>query len=774
MSQRRLAGGVCSRGRGTLPGVGVGRRPRGPRPFRKRSSTSSGRRNGIAVARARRTATRGLYRSASAIDLAAAPAKFVVHVSAVPALHPVRRTAGRVAMSGPPGGTSTTGGSRPRTSLPYLKAGPNLLGGHGLEFRPLQAGGPGHRPHRASSSRPTATRDRRPHRQDVGVRRSKKASSRGRTGACLALRSIGTYIVVGPGGAARRRPLRLGLGEAAGDVRGAGSGRWKPAVTNGPETPAASGKGRAGRSRPKGAGWCRTSFRHRPTRRPRRGPWSARRATFPPRRSRRTARDWFPRAKQGLVPPRPQGAARGLPRAPLLGRPRSAGCASATRRRGEVTASPRATATRSKASACSACPTWCCPTAGRTGSSSRCGGGPGGSWRSRTKRADEPLRLEGLSAFAAGYRLRGEEAASIAGDPSLARIWDVGLADGPPLRSRDYMDCPYYEQLQYAGDTRIQALISYVVGGDDAWRVRPSMPTTSRAAPTASPRAAIPPTRRSTSRPSRCSGWAWSTTTGAIARRSRLREAAAGRTRSVLDYYLAHQRDDGSWADPLVDLPRLVGRLRLGRSPRGRQRRIGRHHSPDGERPSGSGGPRAGLGRCHPGGGLPEARAARRGRRAHARLGPRKGPRRRHQGEGSLQPAGQHPGGPRRCDPRRPALGVLDKVLAEPMLTSADGPRRATGPSYQGPGPSAIRPLLLRFYLAAPWKPPATAGSVPRAARALAGVCSRSLVCCPPGRSPGPFRPLRLPRLGSAHPNYDLSDPRGLAYKPGSPGVKTV
>ncbi len=29
------------------------------------------------------------------------------------------------------------------------------------------------------------------------------------------------------------------------------------------------------------------------------------------------------------------------------------------------------------------------------------------------------------------------------------------------------MDTPYYEQLQYVGDTRIQALISYAVAGDD-------------------------------------------------------------------------------------------------------------------------------------------------------------------------------------------------------------------------------------------------------------------------------------------------------------------
>ena len=29
------------------------------------------------------------------------------------------------------------------------------------------------------------------------------------------------------------------------------------------------------------------------------------------------------------------------------------------------------------------------------------------------------------------------------------------------------MDTPYWERLQYVGDTRLQALISYVVGGDD-------------------------------------------------------------------------------------------------------------------------------------------------------------------------------------------------------------------------------------------------------------------------------------------------------------------
>ena len=43
---------------------------------------------------------------------------------------------------------------------------------------------------------------------------------------------------------------------------------------------------------------------------------------------------------------------------------------------------------------------------------------------------------------------------------------DVGWRTARLCAHETYMDCPYYEQLQYAGDTRIQALVSLYNAGD--------------------------------------------------------------------------------------------------------------------------------------------------------------------------------------------------------------------------------------------------------------------------------------------------------------------
>jgi hypothetical protein len=80
--------------------------------------------------------------------------------------------------------------------------------------------------------------------------------------------------------------------------------------------------------------------------------------------------------------------------------------------------------------------------------------------------ADEPLTLERLAAHFTGYPFE-ERAHFDAGDATLGRLWEVGWRTARSCAHETYVDCPYYEQLQYGGDTRIQALISYAVAGDD-------------------------------------------------------------------------------------------------------------------------------------------------------------------------------------------------------------------------------------------------------------------------------------------------------------------
>jgi len=52
-------------------------------------------------------------------------------------------------------------------------------------------------------------------------------------------------------------------------------------------------------------------------------------------------------------------------------------------------------------------------------------------------------------------------------NPLHDQIWDAGWRTVRLCAGETYMDCPYYEQLQYLGDTRIQALISLNVTDDD-------------------------------------------------------------------------------------------------------------------------------------------------------------------------------------------------------------------------------------------------------------------------------------------------------------------
>jgi alpha-L-rhamnosidase len=77
----------------------------------------------------------------------------------------------------------------------------------------------------------------------------------------------------------------------------------------------------------------------------------------------------------------------------------------------------------------------------------------------------EPLTLNALRAWFSAYPFADN--AKVAGDiRDLDRIWQTGWRTARLDAHETYMDAPYWEQLQYVGDTRIQALISYVVSGD--------------------------------------------------------------------------------------------------------------------------------------------------------------------------------------------------------------------------------------------------------------------------------------------------------------------
>jgi hypothetical protein len=79
---------------------------------------------------------------------------------------------------------------------------------------------------------------------------------------------------------------------------------------------------------------------------------------------------------------------------------------------------------------------------------------------------DQPLVLDDLYGIYTGYPFV-QKASFASNDSSLKEIWKVGWRTARLCAGETYFDCPYYEQLQYEGDTRIQSLISLYNTGDD-------------------------------------------------------------------------------------------------------------------------------------------------------------------------------------------------------------------------------------------------------------------------------------------------------------------
>jgi len=72
--------------------------------------------------------------------------------------------------------------------------------------------------------------------------------------------------------------------------------------------------------------------------------------------------------------------------------------------------------------------------------------------------SDEPLTIDSVGALFTAYPLKKESKLNAGSE--LQRMEDIGWRTARLCANETYMDCPYYEQLQYFGDTRLQAMIT--------------------------------------------------------------------------------------------------------------------------------------------------------------------------------------------------------------------------------------------------------------------------------------------------------------------------
>lgn len=94
------------------------------------------------------------------------------------------------------------------------------------------------------------------------------------------------------------------------------------------------------------------------------------------------------------------------------------------------------------------------------------------SWRTyryirlKVSTSDEPLVIDDIYGNFTAYPFQLHAKLST-GNHEMQKILDIGWRTARLCAWETYSDCPYYEQLQYVGDSRIQALVSYYNSGDD-------------------------------------------------------------------------------------------------------------------------------------------------------------------------------------------------------------------------------------------------------------------------------------------------------------------
>ena len=84
----------------------------------------------------------------------------------------------------------------------------------------------------------------------------------------------------------------------------------------------------------------------------------------------------------------------------------------------------------------------------------------------KVKTADQPLVINDVYGMFTGYPF--QVVSSFTTDkPNLQKNLEIGWRTARLCAVETYMDCPYYEQLQYFGDTRIQCLVTLYNSKDD-------------------------------------------------------------------------------------------------------------------------------------------------------------------------------------------------------------------------------------------------------------------------------------------------------------------
>lgn len=73
---------------------------------------------------------------------------------------------------------------------------------------------------------------------------------------------------------------------------------------------------------------------------------------------------------------------------------------------------------------------------------------------------DSPLVIHDIYGTYSAYPFKNETTFAAPGHEQLNKMLEIGWRTARLCANETYMDCPYYEQLQYFGDTRIQAMIS--------------------------------------------------------------------------------------------------------------------------------------------------------------------------------------------------------------------------------------------------------------------------------------------------------------------------